>query len=345
MNARFAVRRRALVGKEEAHRRMLLLAIAALLVLSVGPIFGHHFATQIEHGLHGQDHLGALCLIALHELVEPFHRLFHVLIAAGLAYALYDRARAFWRTRGVLASLPTRPARPGDAFSTAAAAVGVDPARLRVAGELPNPAFTIGWIRPRIYLAGSLASRLSPAELEALLAHEGAHVSRRDPLRLSALRFLALLLFWIPALRRLAADVADEAEIQADDVAAGARPLALASALLTLARQPSAGTDLPDVVGFSHAAKLLDRRIRRLAGESPVPETRVTRRSIAGALLALSMVTLSGVVMVHPLPLDGVGHTLTHCDHEHEHAVSHLFCFPASARLDGAPCPHGRHPG
>lgn len=333
-----------LIGKEEAHRRLLLLGIAVLLILSVAPIFGHHFATRIEHGFQGQDHLGALCLIALHEILQPFHRFFHFLIAGGLAYALYDRVRATMRTRAVLVALAARQATPGDAFSTAATAVGLDPARLRIASGLPNPAFTIGWIRPRVYVAESVAARLAPAELEALLAHEGAHVARRDPLRLSALRFLALLLFWIPALRRLATDVADEAEIQADDVAAGARPLALASALLTLAQWPRPTSDLPDVVGFSHAARLLDRRIRRLAGESPRPRMSVTRRSIAGAFLALSLVTISGVVMVHPLPVDATTHRLAHCDHQ-ESAFLHLFCHMGIARAQGVPCPHGRSTG
>jgi beta-lactamase regulating signal transducer with metallopeptidase domain len=223
--------------------------------------------------------------------------------------------------------------------------VGLDPARLRIASGLPNPAFTIGWFRPRVYVAESLASRLSTHELEALLSHEAAHVGRRDPLRLSAMRFLALLLFWIPALRRLADDVANEAEIQADDVAARTRPLALASALVALAQDASVGSGLPDVVAFSQGARLFERRIRRLAGESPAPNTSVTRRSILGALLALSLVTLSGAVMVHPLPVGEGGHTLTHCNHEHEHAVSHLFCFPASARLESALCPHGRRSG
>src|SRR5688572_15859167 len=89
----------ALVTREEAHRRVILLALGTLLILSVGPVFGHHFATGLEHGLAGKDHLGLLCLIALHEIVQPVHRLFHVLILAGLAYALFDRARAALRVR------------------------------------------------------------------------------------------------------------------------------------------------------------------------------------------------------------------------------------------------------
>src|SRR5439155_12889806 len=106
---------------------------------------------------------------------------------------------------------------------------------LRIVRGLPNPAFTIGWLRPRVYVARELAGALPDAELNAVLAHEQAHVVRRDPLRLAALRFLACTLFWLPALRRLADDVTDEAEIAADDIAAGDQPLVLASAILRVA--------------------------------------------------------------------------------------------------------------
>lgn len=55
-------RRAALVTREEAHRRTLLLSIGTLLLFSVSPLFGHHFAEGLEHGLRGQNHLGVLCL-------------------------------------------------------------------------------------------------------------------------------------------------------------------------------------------------------------------------------------------------------------------------------------------
>ncbi|MEW5926052.1 MAG: M56 family metallopeptidase [Gemmatimonadota bacterium] len=332
----------ALVTREEAHRRVLLLGTATLLVLSVGPVFGHHFATGLEHGLRGQDHFGALCLIALHELLQPVHLLFHVLIVAGLLYAVYDRVRAARRVRAALRPLDTAVPVEGDPFWTAAAAVGVDPRRVSVVQGLPTPAFTVGWLRPRIYVAEALAERLQPAELEALLAHEGAHVARRDPLRLSALRFLALVLFWIPALRRLADDLADEAEVQADDRAARERPLALASAILALAgwRQSSPASD--DTVGFAQRANLLERRIRRLAGEDPPVGSHVTRRSLAGALLALALVLFSGAIMAHPLPTEGADHHLLHCEHPGRSPFTHLFCFPQALRMEGDLCPHAR---
>lgn len=329
-----------LITREEAHRRTLLLAIGTLLLFSVSPLFGHHFADGLEHGLRGQDHLGAMCLIALHAILRPVHLLFHVLMVAGVAYASYDRLRAALRVRRTLSSLHTTDPEEGDRFWNAATAAGLQPQRVRVVRGLPNPAFTVGWFRPRVFVAEAVADRLSPEELQALLAHEGAHVARRDPMRLSLLRFLALTLFWLPALRRLADDVADEAEIQADDRAAREQPLALASAILALASWRTTGAAWGEGVGFAQRADLLDRRIRRLAGEEPPPVSRLTRGSVMAAMLALALVGASGAIMSHPLPVDHLAHPSNHCGHEGESPFGHLFCRWGVPREAGQLCPH-----
>jgi Zn-dependent protease with chaperone function len=340
MTAAAPARSTALVTREEAHRRTLLLAIGTLLLFSVSPLFGHHFALGLEQALRGQDHLGAMCLIALHVLLRPVHLLFHVLVVAGLLYASYDRLRAAARVRRALALLTTAEPKEGDPFWQAAPAAGLDPRRVRIVRGLPNPAFTVGWFRPRVYVAQALAESLSAEELQALLAHEGAHVARRDPLRLSLLRFLALTLFWLPALRRLADDVADEAEIQADDRAARGQPLALASAILAVASWRTPGEPWSEGVGFAQRPDLLDRRIRRLAGEEPPPASRLTRGSIIGAMLSLALVGASGAIMSHPLPVDHLAHPSNHCGHPGESPFGHLFCRWDVPREAGRLCPH-----
>jgi len=216
--------------------------------------------------------------------------------------------------------------------------VAVDPGRIRVARGLPVPAFTAGWLRPRIYLALELADRLSPSELSAVIAHEGAHAARRDPLCLSALRFLGNALFWIPVLRGLARDCADEAEIRADDAARRGRPLALASAILTAAEwAPTCREGMG--VGI-HNPDLLVRRVRRLAGEDVPARSHVTRSSAVGAVFALALVWGTGVVVAHPPPGDRTH--AQHCDHRLSPAWSHLFCARDAPASEGPACPHGR---
>ena len=335
-------------AREQRHRRLVLLAAAALIAFSTSPVFGHHLSGRVAAGLLvGTDHLGAVCLVALHELLAPVHGLFHVLLIAGLVYAIWDRARAWRAVRCALRTLVhARPAL-GGSFWRAARAAGLDPRRVRIVEGLPNPAFTTGWLRPRVFVARELAERLSADELTAVLAHEAAHVRRRDPLRLSMFRLLSRTLFWMPALRRLADDLADEAEVAADDAAARATPhvdaLVLASAILALAgwRDLNAlPADGAVATGFQRA-DLLERRIRRLAGEDAPLGTHVTRRSVGGALGALAVVWVSGLMMVHPLPAATPAHPQRdHCEHHHALAIMHLFCpgFDGGAGL--GPCPH-----
>lgn len=335
--------------REQARRRTLLVSIGALTLLSTSPVFGHHLAHGADRAfLQGTDHIGELCLVALHVLLAPVHGGFHLLLIGGLAFASWDRLRAWQRTRRVLAPLDARVPASGDAFWTAAVDAGIEPRTLHVVEGLPNPAFTVGWRRPRVYVARQLAERLSRAELAAVLAHEGAHVTRRDPLRLSVLRFFALTLFWIPALKRLADDVADEAEVQADDRAAGDEPLVLASAILSVAQWAPRDTLVAGAVGFS-SHDILERRVRRLAGEETTCRSHVTRRSLAAAAAALALVWTSGVVVAHPLPAQAlhVGHARAtgvpdDCTHHDGPALLHLFCDGISFGAMRHHCPHAR---
>jgi Zn-dependent protease with chaperone function len=326
-------------SREQFHRRLTLLAIAGLLVLGISPVVGHHLPFDTNTLLADLDHIGTLCVTALHLLLAPIHRVFHILLVTGFLYALWDRVHAWRGVRGALGPLVARPPATGDLFREAAIAARLDPRRLRIVSGLPTPAFTVGWLSPRVYVAEALAKRLSAAELVAVLAHEGAHVRRRDPLRLSLLRVLACTLFWIPALRRLADDMADEAEVVADNVAAAAGPLVLASALLALAEWPAAARSSTGTVGFQQR-DLLERRIRRLAGEETPPQSHVTRRSLAGALAALMLVWIPGILMAHPLPeASSMAHE-RHCDHPHESALGHLFCLGSPFAAKQGHCPH-----
>jgi Zn-dependent protease with chaperone function len=325
------------VRREQRFRTLALLGIALILVLGMSPLFGHHLPLGLDALLVGRDHIWALCVIALHAMLEPVHGAFHLLFGAGLAYAVWDRWRAWRSVDRSLAPLTALPPEQGTRTWRASEAAGVDPKRVQVVEGLPTPAMTAGWLRPHIYVAAELPIRLSDAELAAVLAHEGAHAARRDPLRLSLLRFLGCTLFWIPALRRLASDVAAESEVRADDRAAVRHGLALASALVRLAGWEPGRPPLG--VGFT-GGDLLERRVLRLTGEEIPPRSHVTRRSLAGAGVALLLAWSSGVAVAHPLPSE----SHAHC-HDHTGApVFHLFC---SSCVHGRTeeCPHGHREG
>lgn len=333
----------ALVLREQARRRATLLGICSLLLLGTGPVVGHHFLPfDTSALLAGIDHLGTLCLTALHLLLAPVHPAVHIALGCGVVYAAWDRYRALRVLRTSLGVLDVKRAREGGPFWRAAEVVAVDPRLLRVVPGLTNPAFTAGMFRPRIYLSEALADRLPSAELEAVIAHEAAHVARRDPLRLTLLRALACTLFWLPALRRLAEDVGDQAELHADDVAAArTEPLVLASAILSVAHWSSETGWASGAVGFNRA-ELIDRRVRRLAGEETMVRSHVTRRSLLGAMATLVVVWTSSVLLTHPLPGHAQDEHARHCDHQGEAAWAHLFCLGAPFGATPADCPH-RH--
>ena len=331
------------VRREQARRRGILLGIGALLVFALTPLFSHHVVPGADAAFAGRSHLVVLCLVALHGLLAPVHGVFHGLFLGGLLFACRDRVRAALLARRTLAPLHVERPGEGDAFWHAARAGALHPDRLAIVTGLPAAAFTIGWWRPRVYIAREAADRLTPQQLGAVIAHEAEHVRRRDPLRLSLLRFVSCALFWIPAFRRLADDIAEEAEILADDAAATAcQPLVLASAILEVAKGIPPRAAPAAATGF-HRSDLVERRVRRLLGHDAEPSSHLTRRSVAGAALALSLVLASGAVVAHPLP-DGRSRTdVLHC-HDHEAAVvHHLFCLLDRDERSPAGCPHSAH--
>lgn len=323
-----------LVRREQRRRRLVLFTLAALFVLSISPVFGHHLIGAVPW-LVSRQHLGVFCLVALHHLLAPVHTATHVLLYGGLTFAIVERLRAASRHARVMRALPIEAVAAHHPLGAAAQSVGLDPARVRVVDGLPNPAFTTGWWRPQVYVARDLQERLSSDELAAVLAHEAEHVRRRDPMRLFLLRFLAGLLFWLPAIRRLVEDLADETEIAADDAAARRYALPLASAILRLA---GADVDAGEPVAGFQRADLMARRIRRLAGEDVSMGTHVSGASIGVAASALLLAWASGLMVLHPLVPSS--DPSAHCEHRGAWAITHLICPGLQANSTTTLCPH-----
>ena len=331
-------------AREARHRRRVLVLTGVLTIVATSPVLVHHLTSRVGDALAGRDHIWMMCLVALHQLLAPVHTLFHLLLILGIVYAVADRGRAWYRMHHALRLLQARGASPADAVFAAAEAAGVPHDLIHLADGLPNPAFTTGWLRPRIYVDAQLQHLLTSEQLVAVLAHEYAHVCRRDPMRLTLLRALGATLFWLPALRRLAEDVADDAEIAADNFAVRGDPMILASAIVALAQWRMPGGVSADAVAPSGGGSrfvgflrdtMLDRRIHRLLGNEPPIVTHVTWRSIVTALSALLLAWSSGMAVAHPMTVDSA-----HCAHQHAWAYQHLFCRSYAEVTNDARCPH-----
>lgn len=113
-------------------------------------------------------------------------------------------------------------------------------ARAHVAGSdvtvlpITSPcAFVLGVRRPSIFVSAGLLASLADEHLQAVLAHERAHVADRAPLRLALLAGIRRVLPF-DAVAELVERRAADIECQADRaaVASGVTPRALAAALL-----------------------------------------------------------------------------------------------------------------
>jgi Zn-dependent protease with chaperone function len=82
-------------------------------------------------------------------------------------------------------------------------------------------AVTVGWFRPGVLVSTALLERLTPTQLEIVIAHERAHAVRRDALAVTAARLLTLA--HLPSVRRrILADLTLACEQACDEVAAQA---------------------------------------------------------------------------------------------------------------------------
>jgi len=96
----------------------------------------------------------------------------------------------------------------------------------------------VGWWRPVLLLPEGIVDRLSPAELEALIAHELCHVRRRDNL-FAAIHMLVEALFWFhPLVWWIGARMVEERERACDEhvLNLGNQPRVYAEAIVSVCR-------------------------------------------------------------------------------------------------------------
>ena len=110
--------------------------------------------------------------------------------------------------------------------------------RLLVSERLASPAL-IGWWRPAIVVPVAMLTRLSTAQVEAVLAHELAHLRRSDHAVNALLAIAEVLLFFHPVVWRLLREVRKQRELCTDQLALTVidEPRLLAEALTNLEAQ------------------------------------------------------------------------------------------------------------
>lgn len=143
-----------------------------------------------------------------------------------------------------------------------AQAMGIrTPVRLGLSSSLEFPV-TAGWWRPMVILPTSLLSGMPTELIEALLAHEVAHIKRFDYLVNLFQSLIEIVLFYHPAVWWLSRQIRQEREQIADDLAASllGEPRRLALALSELEKFQFTHPQLAQV---AHGGNLM-LRIKRL---------------------------------------------------------------------------------
>ena len=150
-----------------------------------------------------------------------------------------------------------------------------------------------GIFRPVLLLPEGIADRLSPEQLQAVLAHELSHVQRRDNLTMAMHMFVEALFWFHPAVWWIKSRLLDEQERACDEevLRLGSEPMAYAESLLKVC-EFYVESPLPCVSGMTGSD--LKERVGRIM-RNQVGETLNRRRKVA--LIAIG-ITASAIPIV-----------------------------------------------
>jgi Zn-dependent protease with chaperone function len=165
-----------------------------------------------------------------------------------------------------------------------------EPALGAVLVEHAQPhAYCVAGRQPTVILTTGAVQALDPGQLDAVLAHERAHLAGRHHRLLALARIGRLVLPFLPLMRHADEQVARLVELHADDAAARARdPRLLATALVVLATAASPAPALA-----AAATDSVQRIHRLLVPAEPLGRARRQLLRTIAAALALTPVALA----------------------------------------------------
>lgn len=161
--------------------------------------------------------------------------------------------------------------------------------------DSPMPVMVLdGIVRPRLYVSRSVRDALTREEFERAVAHELAHLAARDNAKRRLLAFAPDAIGSSPFGRSLVLRWQSEAELAADEAAAGenrAGAVALASALVKVARLHAGRPPLDLERAAFHDGRPIAARVHRLLSEhrsAPAPSRWFAVITVSAAALALA---------------------------------------------------------
>jgi hypothetical protein len=202
-------------------------------------------------------------------------------------------AGGWWHVRRLRATGP----RAAESCRRLAYRLGLPAAAHVVESALVDVPTAVGWLRPAILLPIAALASLTPAQVEAILAHELAHIRRHD-YALNVLQTIAeTLLFYHPAIWWVSNRIRAEREHCCDEIAVAVcgDPISYARALAELESLRT----IPTAMALAATGGSLLDRVRRIL-RVPIPEE--PRSRSWAVTLALTLVFTAGAGSVQHLP-------------------------------------------
>ncbi|MBK9015880.1 MAG: M56 family metallopeptidase [Saprospiraceae bacterium] len=177
--------------------------------------------------------------------------------------------------------------------------IGLLSSELRIArpvrlleSALAQAPMVVGWLKPVILLPMGAVNNLAPQQVEAILAHELAHIARHDYLLNLLQSCVEILFYFNPAVWWISANVRTERENCCDDIAVRlcGNSLAYAKALVSLQEMQLIVPAL--AMPFSKNKNQLLHRIQRILQPSQ-NKSNVMEKLSATLLLTVAVVLLS----------------------------------------------------
>ena len=221
--------------------------------------------------------------------------------AVSLAMLAARAVRAARLRRDVLAGAAAAEPRVAAAVLRLARALAIAPPRVLVVDGFVAGAAVLGVRDPLLLVDATILAELDDEELEGVLAHELAHVARRDNLVAWAVSFIRDVAFFVPGAAWAVRALHREREAAADHDAAQVtgRPAALASGLLKVVAQANGARSVPHgCAALVPSTSVIDRVELLLREEQPTPREHRTELALA---VAVSLVAIAAAIVVPSL--------------------------------------------
>ena len=236
----------------------------------------------------------------LRSLLEPRLPMLVALWLAGVALLSVVHLQGWRQVRRLRRDTRAVDERWQQALTRIAGRLGIDRTIEIFETALLEVPAVVGWWRPVVLVPVNALTGLTPQQLEAVLAHELAHIRRRDDLLNLAQLTVETLLFYHPAVWWVSRQIRIERENCCDDLAVSLceSPASYARALADL---EGLRRTTPALALGADGGSLLTR-VRRLVGRTEPTSTRSWVGMAVAAVVSASVAACGAAVLFYASP-------------------------------------------